>query len=234
MHERVKSMITNTEYDQRLHETIKKLLDCKYGRKKQFSLFPNKKYSLGGMINEEQYNNEQEKILVILKEANDSNANSIKNYVNEIIIGNEKIIRTWRNIARWVIAIKTYGTYEFKEIDDSKIIESLKEIAVTNINKSGASSRTNMSLLRSKSLIQSEVILNEIDVLKPTKILCGNTYQIICEIIGKKEEKERDCCIYNDIIFINMCHPQAMIKDIEMYSKICSIVKNNKCLSTYK
>ena len=219
-------MIMNSDYDSEIQQIIVNLLDEKIDNKSQLEIFPDHKYSLGGMVKEISYNQQKIKILAILKEANDPDANPIREYVRNIVEKNENLIRTWRNVSRWVTAVYSNGNCNFEDIDETIERDALEKIAVTNINKGEASSKTYMPVLKKKALKQSKVLLKELEILKPNIILCGGTYNIFCEIIEKEGEIGKDYCYFNDILIINMYHPQARIKDIDMYNSICNILRN--------
>lgn len=201
-----------------------------------------------GIFDEETYNKQDIKILFVLKEADWENGNcDLCEYLLTKTSRNQW--RTWYNIVRWIIAIRTGGEYPRKITNDDKV-ENLKTIAFLNIKKVGGDSKADDSEIRKYGINDSDFIKRQIELYNPDIIICcgrGNGKILHDYILNVSGEWQTPICndynyfltklnSKNNIPVISFCHPQMRgghLRFKERYEDMCQIadeLRKNKLL----
>lgn len=141
-------------------------------------------YIEDGVFDEREWNNQNIKILYVLKEANcwqrdsDGTCHCATHHKKTLNLCNYLLSeksptywKTWNNVVRWTQAIRFGGKYQ-RSITKSDKSKYLKTIAALNIKKvaGGSQSDSNKILLYGKN--DADYIKQQIDLYKPDIIIC--------------------------------------------------------------
>ncbi|MEO5775742.1 MAG: hypothetical protein ABIQ27_02490 [Flavobacterium sp.] len=143
--------------------------------------------------------------------------------------------RTWQPVV-----YISYGILnEFKNWDeipfisnDPSIVKSLEKVAWVNIQKlpSETGKSTNMKNIYSAYNNHKQLIQNQIEILNPDVIICGNTFKVLKDYFGAPKEVTYDMIEYYEIgkrLVINAYHPAQLQITRERYvNNIVECVKN--------
>lgn len=142
----------------------------------------------GGVVDEDMFDSSEVKILFILKEVNDIDQKEDWSLVQLIQdqIEAMKFYRIWKTVGLWSFGLQQgfphYQTLNYRE--DLKIADGLREIAITNLKKSGGGGISNYEEIREHARKNKELWVKEIEIIEPDVIICGGTFPIIQEILG--------------------------------------------------
>lgn len=167
-----------------------------------------------GVVNAEKYFGKEKRLMFLLKETNSNKMNGEKNEINadwnymewvqkqaEMDKETPLYRSIFRNIAMWSKMFDMYSlgkkpsAIEF--IDDNGIIinealcKSLESIAIINLKKSWGVQQTDWNAMKAylDNHIRKEILLYQVNELKPTFVICGGTFDFAFMVYGN------GCCI---------------------------------------
>ena len=201
---------------------------------------PNSGICFDGAVSPDDYFTREHRLMFLLKETNGNNNNGERNdvladwdymeWVRMQTAQSEPLYRSvFRNIAMWA-RMFTIFTEEDRQPAVSELIDkngliidktlcgSLQNIAIVNLKKSWGVEQTDWYQM--KAYLESdnqrmEILLHQVDVLKPTIVLCGGTFDFAQSIFGNadcvKETVSDDQKIryfdHNSTVFVECYHP---------------------------
>lgn len=225
-------------------EDFWKRIDRHYNERKN-----NKKLVIDGMINDEQYNQSDKKILFVLKEVNDwtgKNDNDkypfleLKNlfHKNGNYKGPNHLI--WHNVARIAAGIFYYGK-QMSEIDNGETLkDSLSKIAVVNLKKTSGHSASNPDEINAYAYYDRKFLFEQITHLNPNIIIAGGVFNSLLWVLNL-EIKFSSEPPWNRPVFernnkswiIPYKHPAARMKKVEFYNNFFKLVKKDARLNKF-
>lgn len=171
-----------------------------------------------GVFDEETYNNQNIKILYVLKEANWENGNcDLCEYLLSEVSKN--YWHTWNNIVRWTAAIRG-AEYPHTISKRDKTI-CLKTIAAINIKKVGGDARADDEEIREFGIRDAEYINKQINLYQPDIIIC----------CGRGNGKNAD--ILHDYVLKNVSEWKPDINGYNYYLANLNSKKNIPVVSYY-
>ena len=141
---------------------------------------------------------------------------------------------TFNAVAEWVYGIINASDGELKEYDNWLGVQSrkmkdyrfvrdalLSRIAVVNIKKSSGARSSDRNNIMSYAESDKELLKEQIKLIKPTVIVCGGTYEMLCHIYPELEEHPcNGATMLGNIKVIASCHPNAHIKNEKKYRAV--------------
>lgn len=194
------------------------------------------KFAKDGIINEQEYEKVNPKILFITKEMNNPGQ---KEFSFDRWWNSGEIHFTFSNrIAEWAYGLfnsNENGFPEFDKITPSDKIEALKKIAFMNIKKTGGGPVSNKKSMIEYAKENLEFIQKEIKIIQPDIIILGLSWWELRHLVfpgvsgnwkwsnGKHViGKDGNCTI------IDFYHPSAIISASRMYYLLNDIVISDK------
>lgn len=204
------------------------------------------KFVKDGIVDKNEWDSSDKKILFILKEPNDEQdenlngdmdlAFALKKDIKEL-----KKYATWRNVFLWshgILNTNIDNIIDFNEIHKKLENGNLNHIAVLNLKKTYGTSVADMSKIEEIANRDKEFILNEIELINPDIIVTANIMYILEKIIPK-DQLNTDLHLdeYNDwinewnigvksICIIKHYHPQCWnFSDEKKYNDCCNSYK---------
>lgn len=198
----------------------------------------------GAFDSEKYFYNKGFKILWLMKEPYDDGGNGAwslpelftkdyNTFFSGLIMGSSG--RTWQPVVyvSYGILNKFQNWDEIPFIkDDPSIVKVLENVAWINIQKlpSITGRSTNMSNIYSSYNKHKELIQNQVEVLNPDIIICGNTFDVVKEYFGNLQKTIYDMIEYyvaGKRLIINAYHPsQRQIKRERYVNNIVKCVEN--------
>ena len=99
----------------------------------------------------------------------------------------------------------------------------LSRIAVVNIKKSSGAKSSDMKDIMSYAEWDKDFLKEQIELIKPTVIVCGGTYEMLRHIypeLGEMERSSNGATMLGNIKVIASCHPNAHIKNEAKYRAV--------------
>jgi hypothetical protein len=125
-----------------------------------------------------------------------------------------------------------YGSMNYIR-DEPKMAQSLNEIALINVNKMPANSRSNDNDIAEKYEYWKPILFWQLKQYDPQIIIFGNTFQHFQEDLGIKNKEKRhkgtvDYILKNNKIYLHAYHPaQTVISRDDYVQDIINIVEAN-------
>lgn len=183
---------------------------------------------LDGIVDYENYFNNDLKVLYILKEVNGGESWDLREFLKNGGRG-----QTWNNITRWQFGIETATTNSrncFEEIgylDNEKRKKYLAKIAVVNLKKVSGSASSQMSEIFNYANKDKDFLTKQIELYSPNVIICCGTGEIVKRLgliksFNKWETTSKQVQYFkNDrLIIIDYFHPQARIGKEKLYNDL--------------
>ena len=180
------------------------------------------------------------RILWILKEANDPDGGgwSLKDFLATRVDESEGLFSYKRWSATFGLVIKvSYGLlngyidYDKIEDDLKKASDILDYIAIINIKKVPGGSRAYLSSIAKE--MNPQVILKQINEIKPDIVIGGNTLWILAKnnlFLQESDLSKKSWGIYkNDVLWVDAYHPNnTTVTHEEYYSQIINLANKTK------
>lgn len=202
---------------------------------------PNNGICFDGAVSPDDYFTHENRLMFLLKETNGNNNNGERNdvladwdymeWVRMQAEQTEPLYRSvFRNIAMWSRMFEVFTAEEREPVEsefidengltiDKPLCASLKNIAIVNLKKSWGVEQTDW--YKMKEYLESdnqrkEILLHQVNILKPTIVLCGGTFDFAQSIFGNTEcMKEVEGFVgqkiryfeYNSTAFVDCYHP---------------------------
>ena len=158
------------------------------------------------------------RLLVILKEPNDTTGNWVKSNGDMRSFGaSGGRAATWNNLARWS-ALYANAPLQFNEVDVStreSRVPHLRRIAVVNLKKTPGGSRANLAVIEEYAIRHRELLDEQLKLYRPDLSLAAGTFEILVKLRGKEQcvnPKKGNCFRYfadDDLgLCIDFYHPQ--------------------------
>lgn len=192
-----------------------------------------------GAVNPELFFTHSKRLMFLLKETNGNDMNGKRNnittdwdymaWVQKQANCEKDLYRSvFRNIAMWSKMFDTYVTGEKpsigKFIDNKGLIitkalcKSLENIAIINLKKSWGTEQTDWNSINAYlyDCVRKEILIHQVNVLKPTLVLCGGTFDFAYMIFGDScHIQKQECSNGTEIeffekgetIFVKCYHP---------------------------
>ena len=193
---------------------------------------------IDGIINKEEWERQETKILFVLKEAyGDGNTSwSLTDYINNLE-QKDYIAKLWKRIAIWTNGIlhtdKNFiKEYDPNELSNEKCCELLKKIAVVNIKKKDESKKSSeMNDIESYAKNDKDLLKEQIDNIQPDIIVCGYTCNCLDQIYEntiKDNNKNPNWFYWYKIkgkrtIVLDFYHPANQYPDLLNYYGLMNI-----------
>jgi len=148
-----------------------------------------------GVVDEEVYLKTTPKIVFILREPHTDETGftipkGLRRQVEKGLTGKplEKgWMYTWRQAGVWAYAILN-GFNSYRELrKDICVAKGLQAIGMTNLKKTGGGSSSNLNKIRESAVRELNLWRNELSVMRPDLIICGNTYHEVVDSLGLRK-----------------------------------------------
>lgn len=190
-----------------------------------------------GIVNPDKWASQEVRPLFLLKEA--YRGTKSWNLINEcILVDNGKLIdKTWKKVTQWTYGIMNTTETTTPFFDESSIPkcfanEYLKSIAVVNVKKEAGTPNSVWSELEKAVENDKDFLKKEIELIKPTVIVCGYTMAFLEKILDTKIKKCKNKNLYyftkingKTVIVIDYYHPGNQYPDIMNYYTITNIYR---------
>ena len=207
-----------------------------------------------GIIDPKRWNKSKRKILFIFKEAYMAPDKKFTNLC-ELFFENDILdipladshYKMWWTAALWAYGIKYFEKGKILRIQpfdgdidaNAKVKEALLSCAVIDIKKSGGTSISNNNDLKKYASEDLDLIREEIELVKPNLIICGNTWNLVHQIwTDKKGEDEVDNydMVYKceDTYIVDYWHPGGIYPQKMTYYSLMALIHNSGYLDKYK
>jgi hypothetical protein len=149
-----------------------------------------------GVVDEEVYLQAKPKIVFVLREPHTEETgftipNGLRRQVEKGLCGKpleQGWMYTWRQAGVWAYAI-LYGFDSYKKLrEDICVVKGLQAIGMTNLKKTGGGATSNLRSIRESASRELDLWRNELLVMSPDLIICGNTYHEVVNGLGIKEK----------------------------------------------
>lgn len=143
---------------------------------------------------------------------------------------------TFNSAAEWVYGIMGACNGERKEYDNWLGVRNrkmkeyravrdalLSRMAVVNIKKSNGAKSSDMKDIMSYAEWDKAFLKEQIELINPTVIVCGGTYEMLRHIypeLGEIEHSGNGAAVLGDTKVIASCHPNAHIKNAKKYHTV--------------
>lgn len=183
-----------------------------------------------GIINEECFDRQPERILVICKDHNNRTGQKEGAINNFRTWWNEGVKFVFANrIASWVIHIlKDFKSEEIDFTKDKKA-EALKKLAFLNIKKISGIHTIDFDSIYEFIKIGKEHINQQIDIINPTLIICCLNNQFLTEeLLNIKLEQKGDFFIgkRQEAKVINFFHPSVRKRNADLLTMLEKAIKS--------
>lgn len=145
-----------------------------------------------GVVDEEIYLRTKPKIVFVLREPHTDETgftipNGLRRQVEKGLSGKPLEpgwMYTWRQAGVWAYAI-LYGFDSYRKIrKDICVAKGLQAIGMTNLKKTGGGATSNLSSIRESASRELDLWRNELLIMSPELIICGNTYREVVDSLG--------------------------------------------------
>lgn len=171
-----------------------------------------------GAVDPEYYLNKKDRLMFLLKETNGNNNDGSSatkltdwdymEWVRAQACRTEPLYRSvYRNLAMWARQFDMYATGKAPVADDlidengliidDELCKSLSGIAVINLKKSWGTEQTDwaeMNRYIEGDPVRKEILLHQVDELKPNLVLCGGTFDFAHRIFGADVPVQTHVC----------------------------------------
>lgn len=191
----------------------------------------NKPPIFDGIVNEEEYQNSNVKIMWVLKDANSTGENEsydLRDAINGLR-SEYGIRKDWEKTFSNIIYV-TEGILNKTKWDDipfpkdkPKIVDVLKQIAYVNIKKVGGGSQSVKSELQEHFEKSKQLLINQINVFNPDVVIFGNTYQFFEKELGLNQMNIFGTChatAKKNRIYIDAYHPNVRMNGKDYFEDI--------------
>jgi hypothetical protein len=215
---------------------------------KHFEKYGQVGFVTDGIIDLSEFANSEERIMFLLKEAYDKKSKAIDwdeakwlnqekctdnctkkvkcnkctitgntfNFIASVVYGITEI--TIKNYDSW-LGIENHNNREY----ETKRRALLRKIAIVNIKKSGGIPQSSDDDLYYYAAYDKDLLIEQINLIKPTLIICGGTYKYLRCIftdLPRLEDTSNGSCVYNSIKIIAAQHPNSRGNGEEKYNNI--------------
>ena len=185
-----------------------------------------------GIVDEEAWGrHDKKRILYVLKEAyTEEDAFNLTEWIRN----RSKPKRMWNRVADWTFGIQntTKDSIEkyHEDLDVDTMNNSLKQIAVLNLKKSGGESSSNMDEIRAYAKHDRAEIRKEFELIDADIVVCGSTFRILNEIVfSNKQVDSKDNWFHylnldgKERLYIDYYHPAIRGSNLVYYYAIVNI-----------
>ncbi len=190
-----------------------------------------------GIVNPNIWNSGKKRILYVMKEAYGDGWGGAT-LATWIQSGDCIRYHIWRRIAEWTYGIENtteISVPRYRKLTDEEMKESLQQIAVLNLKKSGGTSESWYEEIAAYSAFDREEIRKEFDLIDADIIVCGSTFGVLLEKVFEHpaltEKKTSDNWYYFEDfdgsgkrrLYIDGYHPANRWPDLMNYYTVASI-----------
>ena len=150
-------------------------------------------FNRDGIVNEEEWNASDKKILFLLKEAYHKTEMPGDTYdLSEDLNSNGPWSNIWYRVADWTRAImqtEENRIPSYKKLSHDDANNYLRKIAVVNIKKSGGTSTSRYDNLKGYAQDDAEELLTEIELINPDIIVCCYSFDYLNIVLSIANEQ---------------------------------------------
>lgn len=194
---------------------------------KSSDLHMNQLFITDGIVDKDKWNQSETKIMFLLKEAYDSKRKEGTWDLPKYIQRKKVSGRTLKPMAQWacgvshVINDKEIYSYQASGED---VEHALLSSAIINLKKSQGKHKSNHNDLKLYVETDWHFIKKQIEVIKPTIIICGNTWGLIKDKLSYNKISDR-AYMSDNIIYIDYWHPANRASNKMNYYALCALVQ---------
>lgn len=190
----------------------------------------------GGVMNEGKYLLSKIKMMMLMKEVNDSSDKynwslpSLLLSIYERKEGGPVYYRMWKNVSRWAICSQL-PDITFEEINEEHLYEGLKLFATTNLKKTSGTGKSDYHEISNHARQNKEEWMQEIEILDPTIVVCSGTFDIVKDIMNVNEYVQvcKSGARYftlNKRLYLDFVHPAYQVSDKLMFAYFKETYRN--------
>jgi len=174
---------------------------------KDLGITPEKGICSDGVFDDKEWKEAGKKVLFIMKEVNNWEGGDLKT-----LFENGPKYQMWHTISRWAGGILN-NFPKFEDIDKwSAKKANIKKIASINLKKTSGGASSNMSIINAYAHTDKELLLEQIDEIKPEIIVACGTFDSVIWLLDLKvnPDKPYECPVFEEtrnIRVIPWIHP---------------------------
>lgn len=182
-----------------------------------------------GIVDEEQWRLAKTKVLFVLREANCTAADEwdLREFLRTPPWERTDWKRpgtTWHNITRCAYGLINHPcTFE---ITDQKYRGSgmLRRIAAINIKKTPGTDHVNWREIERFARMDSALIREQVEIIKPTLIVCGGTFEYLCNALQIPYAKQDNRKTWKSSLLIGVRHPGGRTSKRDYFRDVVTFV----------
>ncbi|ANS76115.1 hypothetical protein AWM70_17260 [Paenibacillus yonginensis] len=187
----------------------------------------------GGVVDEDMFSSCEVKLLFLLKEVND--VDQIENWslvqLMQDQIERMEFYRIWETVGLWNFGLlQGFPPYQkLKYMKEANITEGLLNIATTNLKKTGGSGESNYEEIKEHAIMNKELWMREIEIIKPDVVICGGTFPIVQEILGFEATTCDSGALIGkamNTLFVDFYHPMYRVSPKVLYAYFKETMKS--------
>ncbi|MFH1613935.1 MAG: hypothetical protein ABIG61_02470 [Planctomycetota bacterium] len=174
-----------------------------------------------GIFDDGEWKNANKKILFIMKEVNSSKGG----WDLKTLFENGPKYQMWHTISRWAGGILN-NFPKFEDIDKwSAKKANIKKIASINLKKTSGGPSSDMSIINAYAHMDKELLLEQIDEIKPEIIVACGTFDSVIWLLDLKKvkpDKPYECPVFEEtrnIWVIPWIHP-GRVNNKDTYNEL--------------
>ncbi|WP_201571024.1 hypothetical protein [Psychrobacter nivimaris] len=180
-----------------------------------------------GVIDKELWDNSQNRVLFLLKEAYDSKRVE-GSWDLPALIRREKVSgRTFKPMAQWAYGIHglmdNKGIIPFQE-DGPDVKLALLSSSIINLKKSSGAKKSSSKNLARYVEEDWDLISEQIAIIQPKIVICGNTWCLIRTKISHQKISDR-AYLSGSVLYIDYWHPANRASNKMNYYALCALVQ---------
>lgn len=208
---------------------------------------PGEQFVAGGVVDETEYLAAPCKMLVLLKEVNESDNRqhydwSLVDLINDQIktfkLNQKGYLEIWKRVGVLSLGlINEFNSYRLSTYIEDDIALGLSAIAVTNLKKSAGSGNSDHSAIKKYAERDKDLWIREIEIMGPDVIFCGGTFDIVQDILSFKIQKGpsgADYGQYGETVFVDFAHPMYRISPKIYYAYFIETMRELERIGAYR
>jgi len=141
--------------------------------------------------------------------------NAVAEWIYGIIHARDGTLNKYDN---W-LGVQSRKTKEYRTVRDSLLART----AIVNIKKSSGVSNSTHKDIKCYAEHDMDFLVEQIELIKPTVIICGGTYEMLRHIYPQLQElkcNNNGATMLGNVKVIASCHPNAHIKNEDKYHSV--------------
>ncbi|MGB8061292.1 MAG: hypothetical protein WCF26_05310 [Candidatus Sulfotelmatobacter sp.] len=195
-----------------------------------------------GIIDDDRWHSADPKVLLLLKEARHEGTGTwdLRRHLRE-----EDPTNTWQKSAYWCYAVQgvksgslrclPFSNMPERKAEYEKAVEALRASAIVNIKKIDGKETSDNEDIRKHAERNRHLIKQQIELIKPDLVICGNTWRFVENWWDKKEIEKIYDGVYrvgqHQRVFIDFWHPAYRISEDLKYYALAAMVHFSHALA---